>query len=42
MEEIGKIFQLQEAHPFLQRPHIKSKGVFSSTFEAAANSVFIP
>lgn len=33
MEEIGKIFQLQEAHPFLQRPHIKSKGVFSSTLK---------
>ena len=41
-EESGKIFQLHEDHPFLQRPHVKSKGAFSWSFEVAANSDFIP
>jgi len=42
IEESGKIFQLHEDHPFLQRPHVKSKEAFSWPFEAAGNSVFIP
>ena len=42
IEESGKIFQLDESHPFLQRPNVKSKEAFSWPFEAVANSVFIP